>query len=41
MNLSALTAREVLSMFQEPEPAPLTQAEIEDKQRVERLANGN
>jgi len=26
-------------MLQEPEPAPLTQAEIEDKQRAERLAN--
>lgn len=27
----------LMSMLQEPEPAPLTQAEIEDKQRAERL----
>lgn len=29
----------LMSMFKEPEPAPLTPAEIADKQRAERLAN--
>lgn len=31
----------LMSMFAEPEPEPLTQAEIDDLKRLERIRNAN